>query len=97
MRVKGSQEEKKMMADADRVEFGNRLAKLVADKHWTEAEFAREASKRFRGAHDFRRCEISLYMRGIQFPNRSRLKAICETLGVEEKALGNEVHVGVKH
>ena len=58
-----------MMADADRVEFGNRLAKLVADNHWTEAEFAREASKRFRGRHDFRRCDISLYMRGIQYPN----------------------------
>jgi transcriptional regulator with XRE-family HTH domain len=86
--VRGSQEEKKMMVDADKVEFGNRLAKLVADKHWTEAEFARKASKRFRGVQDFRRCDISLYMRGIQFPDPSRLKAICDTLGVEEKALG---------
>ena len=77
-----------MMADADKVVFGNRLAKLVADKNWTEAEFARKASKRFRGTQDFRRCEISLYMRGIQFPDPSRLKAICDTLGVEEKALG---------
>lgn len=77
-----------MMADADKVVFGNRLAKLVADKNWTEAEFARKASKRFRGTQDFRRCEISLYMRGIQFPDPSRLKAICVTLGVEEKALG---------
>ncbi len=86
-----------MMADADRVEFGNRLAKLVADKHWTEAEFAREASKQFRGRHDFRRCDVSLYMRGIQYPKPLRLKAICETLGVEAKALGTEVHVGSKH
>lgn len=77
-----------MMADADKVVFGNRLAKLVADKNWTEAEFARKASKRFRGTQDFRRCEVSLYMRGIQFPDPSRLKAICDTLGVEEKALG---------
>ncbi|GAB1716199.1 MAG: hypothetical protein NTAFB05_12410 [Nitrobacter sp.] len=82
-----------MMADADRVEFGKRLAKLVADKHWTEAQFAREASKRYRGPHDFRRCDISLYMRGIQFPKPARLKAICETLGVEQKVLGTEVHV----
>jgi len=76
-----------MMADADKVKFGNRLAKFVADKNWTEAEFARKASKRFRGTQDFRRCEISLYMRGIQFPDPLRLKAICDTLGVEEKAL----------
>ncbi|WP_347263530.1 hypothetical protein [Nitrobacter sp.] len=94
---KGSQEEKKMMTDADKVEFGNRLAKLVADKHWTDVEFAREASKRFRGPHDFRRCDISLYMRGIRFPDPSRLKAICETLGVEEKALKAEAHAGVRH
>jgi transcriptional regulator with XRE-family HTH domain len=88
-----------MMANADRVEFGNRLAKLVADNHWTEAEFAREASKRFRvrGRQDFRRCDIALYMRGIQYPKPLRLKAICETLGVEEKALGSQVHVGLKH
>jgi transcriptional regulator with XRE-family HTH domain len=77
-----------MMTDADKIGFGNRLAKLVADKHWTEAEFARKASKLFRGTQDFRRCEISLYMRGIQFPDSSRLKAICDTLGVEGKALG---------
>jgi hypothetical protein len=93
----GSEEAKKMMADADRVEFGNRLAKLVADKHWTDAEFAREASKRFRGRHDFRRCDIGLYMRGVQFPKPARLKAICETLGIDERALGTEVHVGLKH
>jgi transcriptional regulator with XRE-family HTH domain len=93
----GSQEEKKMMSDANRVEFGKRLAKLVADKHWTDAQFAREASKHYRGAHDFRRCDISLYMRGIQFPKPARLKAICETLGVAESALGTEVHVGMKH
>ena len=86
-----------MMSDADRVEFGNRLAKLVADKHWTADEFAREASKRFRGLHDFRRCDISLYMRGIQFPKPARLKAICETLGIEAKTLATEVHVGMKH
>jgi transcriptional regulator with XRE-family HTH domain len=79
-----------MMTDADKVGFGNCLAKLVADKHWTEAEFARKASKLFRGTQDFRRCEISLYMRGIQFPDPSRLKAICDTLGVEEKALGQK-------
>ncbi|WP_425907004.1 hypothetical protein [Nitrobacter sp. TKz-YC02] len=76
-----------MMTDADKIGFGNRLAKLVADKRWTEAEFARKVSKLFRGTQDFRRCEISLYMRGIQFPDPSRLKAICDTLGVEEKAL----------
>lgn len=86
-----------MMSDADRVEFGNRLAKLVADKHWTPAQFAREASKHFRGPYDFRRCDIGLYMRGIQFPKPARLKAICETLGVDEKAFGPVVHVGVKH
>jgi hypothetical protein len=93
----GEVRKKKMMADADRVEFGNHLAKLVADHHWTAAEFAREASKRFRGSSDFRRCDILLYMRGVQFPDRPHLKAICDALGVEENALGTEVLVGLKH
>jgi hypothetical protein len=90
MRVMGSQEEKKMMTDTDRVQFGNRLAKLAADKHWTETEFARQVSKRFHGGLDFRRWDIALYLHGIQFPSPPRLRAICEALGVEEKALGLE-------
>ena len=76
-----------MMTNADKVKFGNRLAKPIADNRWTDVEFAREASRHFRGL-DFRPCDISLYMRGIQIPNPPRLKAICEALGVEEKALG---------
>jgi hypothetical protein len=36
-------------------------------------------------------------MRGVQFPKPARLKAICETLGVEQNALGTESHVGLKH
>lgn len=84
------------MTDADRVQFGNRLAKLAADKHWTEADFAREASKQFHGDLDFRRWDIALYLHGIQFPSAPRLKAICEALGVEEKALGLEAD-SVRH
>ena len=77
-----------MMTNADKVKFGNRLAKLVADNGWTDVEFAREASTHFRSGVDFRPCDIGLYMRGIQIPNPPRLNAICEALGVEERALG---------
>lgn len=67
------------------VEFGTRLLKAIADKGWTQAQFAREATKRF--GKDLRRDNISLYTRGIQLPGPARLSAICRTLGVKESDL----------
>lgn len=67
------------------VEFGKRLVKAIADKGWTQADFAREATKRF--GKDLRRDNISLYARGLQLPGPARLSAICRTLGVKESDL----------
>lgn len=67
------------------VEFGKRLTKAIADKGWTQAIFAREATKRL--GKTLRRDNVSLYTRGIQLPGPVRLSAICRTLGVKESDL----------
>lgn len=67
------------------VELGNRLHKAIADKGWTQAQFAREATKKF--GKNIRRDNVSLYVRGIQLPGPARLSAMCRALGLKEADL----------
>lgn len=67
------------------VEFGNRLVKAIADKGWTQAQFVREAARKF--GKVLRRDNVSLYTRGIQLPGPARMSIICRTLGLKEADL----------
>lgn len=72
------------------VDFGRKLEKAIADKGWNQAELARAASKFLAGEKEFRRDSISLYVRGMQFPGPTRLRALCKALGVHESDLVQE-------
>lgn len=56
-------------------EFARRLYKLMLDKGWRQADFARTAG--------LPRNAISVYLRGASLPSPENLKALAKALGVD--------------
>jgi transcriptional regulator with XRE-family HTH domain len=59
--------------------FGNRLAKLMRDKNWTQSELARHS--------DLPRDSISTYIRGKVLPTALSLKKLAQALGTTPETL----------
>ncbi len=73
--------------DAARAEFGRRLQHMLKERNWNQSDLARAATKHMPGKKQFRRDNISNYVRGQQVPGPVRMKALCEALGVSRDDL----------
>jgi transcriptional regulator with XRE-family HTH domain len=68
-------------------EFGRRIQHYLTEKMWNQSDLAREATKHMPGKEDFRRDNVSNYVRGKQLPGPVRMKALCAALGVSQDQL----------
>lgn len=69
--------------DAVKAEFGRRIQARLVEKGWNQSELARAASKFMPGKTKLTRDNVSNYVRGQQIPGPTRMKAICDALGVK--------------
>lgn len=68
-------------------QFAARLQHFTAEKGFTQADLAREATKHMPKGKKVGRDNVSLYMRGIQMPGDAKLYAMAKALSIQPSEL----------
>jgi transcriptional regulator with XRE-family HTH domain len=73
--------------DLIKAEFAKRLQRHLDDRGWNQSDLARAASAYLPKGQEFRRDNISVYLKKLALPRPKQLQAIAKALRVEAEDL----------